>query len=193
MYCSLRMGLINTQCTLSVRHHHSTVTSDTEIIHRYVHVWVVIAQIREGIHIKGFLFLHRNISGVIRELSEREKFCSNFRISGRSFLPNFGLSYKFYTFSLLPQLKIGKSTSLGRLFLPNRPLGWPLTYVVGLWVLWQWMRRSETQSGMLNNFSLFVTVRKYRKGYCTTCTPALASAYFRLFQPVYYSWPCWFS
>ena len=42
---------------------------------------------------------------------EREKFCDNFRISGRSFGPNFGFPYTFYTFSFLPQLKIGRSQS----------------------------------------------------------------------------------
>ena len=56
-------------------------------------------------------------AGVILELSEREKFCDNIRISGRSFGPNFGFPYTFYIFSPLPQLNIG------RLFLPNRPLG----------------------------------------------------------------------
>ena len=48
-------------------------------------------------------------TGVIPELSEREKFCNNFRISGWSFGPNFGFPYTVYTFSLLPQLKIGRS------------------------------------------------------------------------------------
>ena len=48
-------------------------------------------------------------SGVILELSDREKFCDNFRISGRNFGPNFEFPYTFYTFSLLPQLKIGRS------------------------------------------------------------------------------------
>ena len=43
---------------------------------------------------------------VILELSEREKFCDNFRISGKSCGQNFGFPYTFYTFSLLPQLKI---------------------------------------------------------------------------------------
>ena len=57
------------------------------------------------------------------ELSEREKFCDNVRISGRSFGPNFGFPYIFYTFSFLPQLDREQSASLGRLFLPNRPLG----------------------------------------------------------------------
>ena len=61
-------------------------------------------------------------AGVILELSEREKFCANFRISGRSYGPNFGFTHTFYTFSLLPQLKIGRNQP-GRLFLPNRPLG----------------------------------------------------------------------
>ena len=52
---------------------------------------------------------HLISAGVILELSEREKLCDNFRTSGRSFGPNFGFPYIFYTFSLLPQLKIGRS------------------------------------------------------------------------------------
>ena len=40
---------------------------------------------------------------------QRGRFCNNFRISGRSFGQNFGFPYTFYTFSLLPQLKIGRS------------------------------------------------------------------------------------
>ena len=47
-------------------------------------------------------------TGVILELSEK-KFWDNLRISGRSFGPIFGFPYTFYTFSLLPQLKIGRS------------------------------------------------------------------------------------
>ena len=47
-------------------------------------------------------------SGVILELSEREKFYNSFRISGRSFGPNFGFPYTSYTFSLFPQHKIGR-------------------------------------------------------------------------------------
>ena len=39
---------------------------------------------------------------------KREKFSDNFRISGRSFGPNFGFPYTFYAFSLLAQLNIGK-------------------------------------------------------------------------------------
>ena len=66
------------------------------------------------------------VTGVILELSEREKFCDNFRISGRSIGPDFGFPHTLCIFSLLPQLKIGRSASLGRLFLPNRPPGWPL-------------------------------------------------------------------
>ena len=54
--------------------------------------------------------------GVILELSEREKFCNNFRISGRSFGPNFGFSYTFYTFAFLLQLKIGKVSQQGDFF-----------------------------------------------------------------------------
>ena len=48
-------------------------------------------------------------TGVSLELSDREKFCDIFRSLGRSFDPNFGFPYMFYTFSLLPQLKIGRS------------------------------------------------------------------------------------
>ena len=60
---------------------------------------------------------HNIFSGVILELSEREKFCENFRISGRSFSQKFGFPYTFYTFSLLPQLKIGRSQpALGDFF-----------------------------------------------------------------------------
>ena len=47
-------------------------------------------------------------SGVILELLEREKFCDNIRISGRSFGPNFRFPYTFYIFSLLPHLNIGR-------------------------------------------------------------------------------------
>ena len=47
--------------------------------------------------------------GVSLELSDREKFCDIFWTLGRSFGPNFGFPYLFYTFSLLPQLKIGRS------------------------------------------------------------------------------------
>ena len=43
------------------------------------------------------------------ELSDREKFYDIFRISGRSFGPNFGFPYMFYAFKLLSQLKIGRS------------------------------------------------------------------------------------
>ena len=38
-------------------------------------------------------------------------FHDHFRISGRSFGPNFGFPYTFCTFSLLPQLKRGRSAS----------------------------------------------------------------------------------
>ena len=64
-------------------------------------------------------------TGVVLELSNREKFCDNFRISGGSFGPNFGFPYTctFYTFWLLPQLKIGRSASF-------RPLGWPLLLAI---------------------------------------------------------------
>ena len=49
----------------------------------------------------------KNVTGTSLELSDREKFCDIFRILGRSFGLNFGYPYMFYTFSLLPQLKMG--------------------------------------------------------------------------------------
>ena len=58
----------------------------------------------------------RAIIGVILELSEREKFCNNFRISGRSSGPNFGFPYTFYIFSLLPQ---GEGSQLRETFSPK--------------------------------------------------------------------------
>ena len=39
---------------------------------------------------------------------------------------NFRFAYIFYTFSLLPQLKIGRFVHLGRLFLPSHPVGYSL-------------------------------------------------------------------
>ena len=50
-----------------------------------------------------------NSSGVSLELLDREKFCDIFRISGRTFGPNFWFAYKFYPFRLLPEHKIGRS------------------------------------------------------------------------------------
>ena len=47
--------------------------------------------------------------GVSLEFSDREKFCDIFRTLGRSFGPNFGFPYMFYTFSILPLLKTGRS------------------------------------------------------------------------------------
>ena len=46
------------------------------------------------------------LPGVSLELSDREKFGDIFR---EKFGPNFGFPYMFYTFKLLPQLKIGRS------------------------------------------------------------------------------------
>ena len=54
-------------------------------------------------------WMYRVYSGVSLELSDREKFCDIFRTLGRSFGPNFGFHYMFYTFSLLTQPKIGRS------------------------------------------------------------------------------------
>ena len=56
--------------------------------------------------LQKFIFgqVYRNGTGVIQELSKKEKFWGNFRISGRSFGPNFGFPYIFYIFLLLPQL-----------------------------------------------------------------------------------------
>ena len=58
---------------------------------------------------------------VILELPEREKFCNNFRISGRSFGPNFGFPHTLYTFSLLLQFKIGEVSQLREAFSPKSP------------------------------------------------------------------------
>ena len=72
-----------------------------------------------------FLFLNKNIccgQGSSWSFQRERSFET---ISGRSFGPNFGFPYTFYTFSLLTQDR-EKSASLGRLFLPNRPLGVPL-------------------------------------------------------------------
>ena len=56
--------------------------------------------------LQNFIFgqVYRNGTGVIQELSKKEKFWGNFRISERSFGPNFGFPYMFYIFLLLPQL-----------------------------------------------------------------------------------------
>ena len=45
----------------------------------------------------------------------KEKFCLSLGIFGRSFCLNFKFAYIFYTFSLLPQLKIGRFVHFGRL------------------------------------------------------------------------------
>ena len=61
---------------------------------------------------------------VILELSEREKFCENFRIFSEKFWSKFWTSlYILYTFPSPSAQSKEKSASLGRLFLPNRPLG----------------------------------------------------------------------
>ena len=68
-----------------------------------------------------------HITGISLELSDREKFCDIFRISGRSFGPNFGFPYMFYTFWNSPSAqKRVTSASVVTLCLPNRPLGWAL-------------------------------------------------------------------
>ena len=57
-----------------------------------------------------------SVGEVLQQFQDfREKFWSKFWIS-----------LYIYIFSLLPQLKIGRSAVLGRRFLPNRPPGWPL-------------------------------------------------------------------
>ena len=67
------------------------------------------AQDREKSARLGRLFLpNRPLGWPILELSEREKFNDNFRISGRSFSPNFRFLYILCIF-ILPQLKIGRS------------------------------------------------------------------------------------
>ena len=51
-----------------------------------------------------------SVAGIILELSDREKFCDNFRISGRlGQISVFSYMYVFYTFSFLPLLKVGRS------------------------------------------------------------------------------------
>ena len=42
---------------------------------------------------------------------------------------NFRLANIFYTFSLFPQLKIGRFVHLGRLLLPIRPVDYSLSHV----------------------------------------------------------------
>ena len=61
-------------------------------------------------------------SGVIIEVSEREKFCDNFR--EKKFWSKFWISlYILYIFTSPSAQDREKSVSLGRLFLPDRPLG----------------------------------------------------------------------
>ena len=63
-------------------------------------------------------------AGVILELSEREKFCDNFR---EKYWSKFWISlYILYIFTLPSAQDREKSASWGRLFLPNCPLGWSL-------------------------------------------------------------------
>ena len=59
----------------------------------------------------------KTLTGALLELSE--KFCDNFRISGRSFGQTFGFPYTFYAFSLLPQLKIGEVSQLRETLSPK--------------------------------------------------------------------------
>ena len=54
----------------------------------------------------GLVHVTRDHPGAFRE---GEVLRPHFRISGRSFGPNFGFPNTFYTFSLLPQLKTGRS------------------------------------------------------------------------------------
>ena len=57
-------------------------------------------------HVQGIFDTH--FKGQSRTFRQGE-FCDIFRTLGRTFGPNFGFPYMFYTFSLLPQLKIGRS------------------------------------------------------------------------------------
>ena len=77
----------------------------------YCHFTIMITLLPRSLLwcINSMMYRYIPSSGVILVLSEREKFCDNFRISGRSFGPNFGFPYTVYTFSLLPQLKIRRS------------------------------------------------------------------------------------
>ena len=82
-------------------------------------------------------------AGVILELSGREKFCNNFR---EKFWFKFWFSlYILYIFTSPSAQDREKSASLGRLFLPNGPLGWPL--VPARMHSWAWgsmKRKKET-------------------------------------------------
>ena len=69
----------------------------------------------------NILYVFLLLSGVILELSEREKFCDNFR---KKFWSKFWISlYILYIFTSPSALDREKSVSIGRLFLPNRLLG----------------------------------------------------------------------
>ena len=58
-------------------------------------------------------------TGIILAFSEGQKFCDIFRISGSSSCSDFGFPYAFFTFSLLPQLKIGRSQPVQGDFSPK--------------------------------------------------------------------------
>ena len=58
------------------------------------------------VYYKYFSYTLCTCTGAILKLSETEKFCEDFR---EKFWSNFGFPYTFYTFSFLPQLKIGRS------------------------------------------------------------------------------------
>ena len=85
---------------------------------------------------------------------EVQQFCHNFRFS-----------YMFYTFSL-PQLKTEKWASLGRLFLPNRHLGWAL---MELSLLVEASSLSNTCISALlhGRFFLFICTCRWAGDHCT--------------------------
>ena len=68
------------------------------------------------------------LPGFSLELSDREMFCDIFRLR-ETFWSKFWISlYVLYIFTSPSPQNREKSASLGRLFLPNHPLGWALTY-----------------------------------------------------------------
>ena len=87
--------------------------------------WITILEDREDLLTFNILVSHIGPAGVSLELSDREKVCDIFRISGRSFGPTSGFPYMFYTFTLLPKLSLGISRAVYKDFFSQiAPLGW---------------------------------------------------------------------
>ena len=73
----------------------------------------------------------------------REKFCLFPRIFGRSFSLTFRFAYIFYTFSLLPQLKIGRSL----FFWGDCPVGYSLL-LDPKWSIFAIFKHESTSKGL---------------------------------------------